>query len=82
MEYIKHQSHELRVNNNYFVVLLWRDTSPQALVYVVSHKIRVGFSDVNLDAYLVVSTVERCCKTTNTMDCRFTTVTYLTALRR
>ena len=79
MEYIKHQSHELRVNNNYFVVLLRRETSPQALV--VSHKIRVGgCSDGNLDEYLVVSTVERCCKTANTMGCRFTTVTYLTAL--
>ena len=33
-------------------------------------------------AYLVVSTAQRCCKTTNTMGCRFTTVTYTTALVR
>ena len=35
--------------------------------------------DARKDA-LVVSTVERCCKTANTMDCRFTTLTYLPSL--
>ena len=71
-------SHELRVNNHYFIVLLCVAT--RACEKALCHTTRVVFSDWRIGKYLVVSTVERCCKTTNTMGCRFTTVTYTTAL--
>ena len=61
------------------VVLLWVTT--RACAKALCHKIRVGFSDLILDEYLVVITVERCCKTTSLIHFRFTTLTYMPALQ-